>query len=390
MELSGSLGDLGALLPLSMGLVMINGLDPIGMFASVGLLYVLGGIYYGVPIAVQPMKVVSAYAIATAATPAQIAASGWLLAGMLLLLGVSGLVDRVAKAIPTCVIRGVQLSTGVLLMAKGASFIAGTSAYQQVQGAGEPFLAVQSFGPVSVGAVIGIVLGAATLLLLGNRRFPAGLVVVLAGAFCGLLLGGASGLSDVQPGFFLPHMLPFGLPAWPDFSWALLALALPQIPMTLGNAVIANRDLSHEYFGRRSHRVTGRALCVSMGLANMFAAFIGGMPLCHGAGGLAAHYRFGARTAGSNLIIGGIFLVLALGLGEGIIPVLHVLPLSALGVLLIFAGIQLGLAVMDLQQRGGMFVALGMCGIALGLNLAWAFVAGLVVAFLLRSGKVEV
>jgi len=67
-----------------------------------------------------------------------------------------------------------------------------------------------------------------------------------------------------------------------------------------------------------------------------------------------------------------------------------VLPLSALGVLLIFAGIQLGLAVMDLQQRGGMFVALGMCGIALGLNLAWAFVAGLVVAFLLRSGKVEV
>ncbi|KAB1443098.1 putative sulfate/molybdate transporter [Pseudodesulfovibrio senegalensis] len=390
MELAGSLGDLGTLLPLAMGLIMVNGLDPVGLFVSVGLLYILGGLYYRVPIAVQPMKVISAYAIATAATPAQISASGWLLAGMLLFLGVSGLVDRVSRLIPVCVVRGVQLSTGVLLMSKGASFIAGTSAYQQAQGAPEPFLSVQFLGPVPVGALIGAVLGVAALLLLNSRRFPAGLVVVVAGFGCGLLLGGASGLGGVHAGFFLPEILPFGLPSGVDFTWALLALALPQIPMTLGNAVIANRDLSHEYFGGQSRRVTDRALCVSMGLANMLAALLGGMPLCHGAGGLAAHYRFGARTAGSNLLIGGGFLVLALGLGAGALLVLRLIPLAALGVLLVFAGVQLGLAIMDLRKRSDMFVTLAMCGIALGLNLAWAFGAGLGLALVLRKGTVRV
>lgn len=390
MELAGSLGDLGTLLPLAMGLIMVNGLEPVGLFVSVGLLYVLGGLYYRVPIAVQPMKVISAYAIATAATPAQISASGWLLAGMLLFLGLSGLVDRVSRIIPLCVVRGVQLSTGVLLMAKGAAFVAGTSAYQRAQGAGEPFLAVQSFGPVPTGVVIGAVLGGAALLLLNNRRFPAGLVVVVAGFGCGLLLGGLSGLGGVRPGFYLPEILPFGLPSGVDFTWALLALALPQIPMTLGNAVIANRDLSHEYFGGQGRRVTDRALCVSMGLANIAAALTGGMPLCHGAGGLAAHYRFGARTAGSNLIIGGAFLALALGLGGGALLVLRLIPLAALGVLLVFAGIQLGLAVMDVRKRGDMFVVLAMCGIALGLNLAWAFGVGICLALLLRGGRVEV
>ncbi|WP_147820648.1 putative sulfate/molybdate transporter [Salidesulfovibrio onnuriiensis] len=390
MELAGSLGDLGTLLPLAIGMVMVNGLDPVGLFVSVGLLYLLGGLYYHVPIAVQPMKVVAAYSIATAATQAQITASGLLLAAMLLFLGVTGLVNAVSRRIPKAVVRGVQLSTGALLMGKGAGFIAGTSGFQVEAGLAEPYLSIQSLGPVPVGVLIGMVLSAAALLLLDNKRFPAALVVVVAGAVSGLLLGACSGLAAISPGLYLPEILPFGFPSGIDFTWALLALALPQIPMTLGNAVIANRDLSFEYFGDQSRRVTDRALCISMGLANVLAALLGGMPLCHGAGGLAAHYRFGARTGGSNLIIGGLFLLLALLLGAGIIHVLRVMPLAALGVLLIFAGVQLGLTILDLKSRDELFVTLCMVGVTLGTNLAWAFGAGLFLAFVLKRGNVKV
>ncbi len=390
MELAGSMGDLGALLPLAIGMVMVNGLDPVGLFVSVGLLYVAGGLYFHVPIAVQPMKVVSAYAIATAATQTQITASGLLLAAMLLFFGITGLVDVISRAIPKAVIRGVQLSTGSLLMGKGMGFITGTSAFQAAEGAAEPYLAIQALGPVPVGILIGVILSAATLLLLNNEKYPAALVVVAAGAASGLLLGAYSGLTNISPGLHLPDFLPFGFPAGIDFTWAFLALALPQIPMTLGNAVIANRDLSFEYFGDESRRVTDRALCICMGLANIVAALLGGMPICHGAGGLAAHYRFGARTGGSNLIIGSIFLMLAFVCGSGIVYVMHVMPLAALGVLLIFAGVQLGLAIMDLREREELFVALCMVGVTLGANLAWAFGVGLFLAYVIRRGRVSV
>lgn len=390
MELAGSLGDLGTLLPFALGMVMVNGLEPVGVFFSVGLLYIAGGLYFRVPIAVQPMKVVAAYSIATAASPAQISASGWLLALVLLFLGATGLVQKVSRFIPFPVIRGVQLSTGVLLMSKGAAFIAGTSEYQVSRGAAEPFLSIQSLGLMPVGVLIGLVIGVAALLLLGSRKLPAGLVVVVAGAVAGILFGAGRGLGGVEPGLYLPHFLPFGLPSGIDFTWALIALVLPQIPMTLGNAVVANRDLSLEYFGDESRRVTDRALCISMGIANAFAVLLGGMPLCHGAGGLAAHYRFGARTGGSNLIIGGLFMVLAVFLGAGILHVLHLLPLAALGVLLIFAGVQLGLSILDLRERTGLFVALTMVGITLGTNLAWAFGAGIFIAFVIHKAKVDV
>ncbi|WP_018124943.1 putative sulfate/molybdate transporter [Desulfovibrio oxyclinae] len=386
VEFAGSLGDLGTLLPLAMGMIMVNGLDPVGLFVTVGLLYVLGGSYYRVPIAVQPMKVISAYAIVTAASQAQIMASGWLMAACLLFLGLTGLVDNVARMIPKPVIRGVQLSTGILLMSKGAGFIAGTSPFQQGQGMAEPFLAFQMVGPVPVGIIIGALLGAAALLLLDNKRYPAGLVVVAAGALCGLLLGAASGLGKLSTGFNPPPLLPFGFPSGADFTLALFTLVLPQLPMTVGNAVIANRDLSLEYFGENSRRVTDRALCVTMGIANAVGALLGGMPLCHGAGGLAAHYRFGARTGGSNIIIGAIFLALAILFGAGILNILHLLPMAALGVLLIFAGAQLGLTILDMRQRDELFVILVMVGVALAFNLAWAFGVGLLVAWVLRRG----
>lgn len=390
LEVAGSLGDLGTLLPLSVAMIMVNGLNPTGLFLCVGLMYVLGGLYFRVPIAVQPMKVVAAYSIAIAATAAQISAAGLMIGIFLLIIGLSGIMGVAARFIPKPVVRGVQLSTGVLLMSKGVAFIAGTSQFQAESGLGEPYLSLQSLGALPIGLLLGVACAAVTLLLLGNKRFPAAIAVVGAGLLTGLFLGTHEGFSTLEFGPYLPEVLPFGLPSGQDLGFAVLAFVLPQMPMTLGNAVIATRDLSGEYFGEKSSRVTDKALCVSMGLANLAATLFGGMPLCHGAGGLAAHYRFGARTSGSNMIVGGLFLALALLFGPYALALVRLMPLSVLGVLLVFAGGQLAMTIIDLRERKELFVTLTMAGVALAANLAWAFAVGLALSLLLKSKRVVI
>ena len=390
LEFAGSLGDLGTLLPLAIGMIMINGLNPSGLFLAVGIFYILSGLYYGITVPVQPMKVIGAYAIAMGLSASQVAASGALIGLFLLIIGGTGAVTFIGKYTPKAVVRGVQLSTGILLVTQGVKFMVGTSKFQVLREAAEPYLSLQSLGPVPIGIVIGIVGGVLTLLLLDNKRFPAGLLIVLGGLFMGLILGTHEGFDRLRLGLYIPKILPFGVPSSIDFSFALLVLVLPQIPMTLGNAVIANADLSREYFEADSKRVTYRALCMSQGLANLLSFLVGGMPMCHGAGGLAAHYRFGARTAGSNIMIGGIFVILALFLGTHSLAVVYLLPMSVLGVLLIFAGSQLALTIIDLKDRKGLFVALVMLGITLATNLAVGFLVGIALAYALKSERLTV
>ncbi len=390
LELAGSLGDLGTLLPIAIGMILINGLHPSGLFFVVGLFFILSGFYYGVTVPVQPMKVIGAYSIATAMTAGQIQASGFLIGLFLLVLGLTGAITFIGKYIPKPVVRGVQLSTGTLLMAQGVRFIMGTSRFQSLRHAAEPFLTIQSLGPIPLGILIGVAGSVVTLVLLENRRFPAGLLIVLAGFGLGAAFGTHEGFGDLRIGFNLPGILPFGIPGGADFTFALLALVLPQIPMTLGNAVVAYADLSKEYFGEESRRVTYRASCISMGLANLLSALLGGMPLCHGAGGLAAHYRFGARTVGSNVMIGLLFLALAILFGTHALAIVYLIPMSILGVLLLFAGSQLALTVSDIRERKDLFVVLVMLGITLASNLAAGFIVGIGVAYVLRSDRLNV
>jgi len=390
MEFAGSLGDLGTLLPLAIGMIMVNGLDPSGLFMSVGLFYIFTGLYFGITTPVQPMKVIGAYAIATAMTPHQIMASGMLMGACLLFIGATGAVTLIGKYIPKATVRGVQLSTGTLLMAEGVKFMLGKTRLQELHQMAEPYLAVQQVGPVPVGLIIGVVGALLTLLLLENRKTPAGLVIVGVGVLIGLLAGTREGLGEVRLGFYLPPILPLGFPGGADFNFALLALVIPQMPMTLGNAVIADMDLSINYFGDAARRVTGRALCVSMALGNFFSAMLGGMPLCHGAGGLAAHYRFGARSAGSNLMIGAVFILFTLLLGHRILVLFNLIPMAILGVLLLFAGSQLALTILDVRERKDLFVVVAILGITLAANLAAGFLAGIVLAYLLKYDKATV
>ncbi|MBC2735562.1 MAG: sulfate permease [Desulfobacteraceae bacterium] len=390
MEVAGSLGDLGTLLPMLIGMILINGMDPIGLLVVIGLYYVASGLYFGVTVPVQPMKVIGAYAIATGLPAQQIFASGIWMAGLLFLIGVTGLIDVIGRAVPKAVIRGVQLSTGTLLMAEGTRFILGRSKFQLMGGAAEPYLDLQRIGGIPIGILLGILAGGIVMRFMNDRRFPAGLLVVVGGAVVGLLLGTHEGLAELELGIHLPRWLPFGWPAYADWMTALFVLALPQLPMTVGNAVVADADLSKEYFGQRSHRVTYRALTISMAIANLASAVLGGMPLCHGAGGLAAHYRFGARTAGSNLFIGAVFILLGLLLGFHALAVIYLLPMAILGVMLLFAGSQLALTVIDLNARKDLFVAFMILGITLAANLAVGFVIGTALAYALKSDRLDI
>ena len=389
-EIAGALGDLGTLLPLGIGLVIINGLDPTALLLTVGLYYILSGLYFRTTMPVQPMKVISAYAIASAATPIQITAAGMLAGLCLLFLAGTGAIRAIGRLVARPVVRGVQLTTGMLLIVQGVRFMLGESALQQAQGSAEPFLLVSAIGPIPIGIVLGIVSVLVILLLLENRVAPAALVVVVGGAAAGLALGAGRALEGFQPGLHLPSLLPFGWPAAADLAVAIFALTLPQLPMTLGNAVIAQADLSHEYFGKAARRITLRSLTTSMGLANVVCALMGGMPLCHGAGGLAAHYRFGARSTAANLIIGTLILVTGLLVGDQATRIFGVLPLSMLGALLVFAGLQLGLMILDVKERRDLFVVIAILGVALATNLAIGFIAGILLSFALRSTRLKV
>jgi len=380
MELAGSLGDLGTLLPLAVGMIVLCDLQATAVFFLAGLFYILAGGYFGVPTAVQPMKTIGAYAIAAGLSAQQITSAGLWMGVILLLLGLTGLIEIIRKYTPKSTVRGVQLGLGVVLLSKGLKLIIDE----------DPSLAVQSVGPVDLGLIIGVAGLVLTFLLLDNKKIPAALVIVALGIIAGLIFGRPMDTSDFHWGLHLPDPLPYGWPDWEVLLWVLPMVVLPQLPMTIGNAILSNTDVSHEYFSDAAHRVTNRAVTLSQGLANIVVFFFGGMPMCHGAGGLAAHYRFGARTAGSNIIIGAVFVILALLFGEGIVPVLRVMPLAILGVLLTFAGLQLALMIQDLTDRRDFFVVLLMLGLTLVFNLAVAFLTGIAVAYLLKAKWIKI
>jgi SulP family sulfate permease len=274
----------------------------------------------------------------------------------------------------------VQLAVGVVLLIKGLKLIIEP----------DPNLAIQAIGPVSMSIILGTGGLILTFLLLDNKRLPAALVLIVLGIILGIFIGKPIDAASLNWSIHLPEPLPYGWPSVDDLIWVLPVLVLPQIPMTIGNAIISNTDITHEYFGDQAKRATYRSIANSQGLADIASFFLGGIPMCHGAGGLAAHYRFGARTAGSNLIIGGIFVLLALVFGENTVAILKLLPFSLLGVLLVFAGLQLALMIQDLQDRKDLFVALLMLGIALATNLGVAFIVGIAVAYAFKRGKLTV
>jgi len=383
VELAGAFGDLGTLLPIVVGMILINKLSPSTVLLAFGLFYIATGYYYRLPVPVQPLKAVGAIAIAYPAliTEPVIGASGIIFGALLLLFALTGIVDKLAKLFTQPVVRGIQLSLGLVFLKKGIELIVSPQVFLN----GLP----GRFAEYHINLIIGIVVFALVLGLLDNKKFPAALVALAAGIISGFALGGfnAEALS------IGPTRMQMIFPSLQDFWTAFIMLILPQIPLTIGNACVGTADTCCTLFPQSSSLSKSKAgkFALTMGIANFPAGFFGAVPMCHGTGGLAAHYRFGARTGGAPVMIGAILVVMALAFGEFGFALLAMIPNSVLGVLLVFAGLELCPLVRSLKGNEEYFVALLITGIALAVpNMAWAFGIGIAVDLFIRRMKIRI
>ena len=380
IEFAGSLGDLGTLIPLSVALMVITGLSVTSVLLAVGLFYIITGLYYKLPIPVQPLKVVSAIAIAYPAkiTLPIMAATGMAFGFVLLLLALTGLIDWLARFFTKPIVRGIQLGLGLILMHKGIGFITEQTLFMQQSGETVSLLGF------SLNTIIGTIAVFITLLLLSSKRFPAALVIVTAGIGIGIFFGALQNVS-LSLG---PTPVTLYRPTIDDFMNATMLLVIPQIPLTLGNAVMGTADTCFSLFGRgeATKKATYRAFATSMGVTNIVTGLIAGMPMCHGAGGLAAHYRFGAR----NIMIGSVFLIIALVFGKIGISLLTSIPYAILGVLLLFAGLELALLIRDVTDKNDLFITILIAGIGFATtNMSIAFFLGILVMYLIKLRKIN-
>ncbi|MFQ6105905.1 MAG: putative sulfate/molybdate transporter, partial [Candidatus Hydrothermarchaeaceae archaeon] len=249
VEFAGSLGDLGTLVPLSVALIAINGLNATAVFLMVGLFYIVAGAYYKLPIPVQPLKVVAAIAIASKLDAATIAASGYLMGIVLIFIGVTGIVDTLARFFTKPIVRGIQLGLGLILINKAVAFIEKDELFIN----GTP----SYLGAVSVNTLVGVIGALIVLVLLTSRRLPAAIAVLVFGLAVGILTGALSGV-NFSPGYEPLHLM---MPNSAILLNALVLLVIPQIPLTIGNAVMGTCDAANTLFGRtKASKSTVRAL----------------------------------------------------------------------------------------------------------------------------------
>ena len=367
-EIAGSLGDLGTFLPLLVGMSAQNGLNFGAALFFAGFFNVVTGLTFTIPMAVQPMKAIAAVALTEGLTAAQIVAAGATVSLVILALGLTGLIDALNRFIPKSVVRGLQLALGLSLLMKALQMVAGTRVW----------IAPDSYLTGAAAAVL-------VLRLFFSRRIPAALVLFLAGL--GLALWARPDvLSAIGLGFSLPRWTP---PAWEDFVSSFPKAALPQIPLTTLNSVIAVCALSVDLFPDRP--ATPRKVSVSVGWMNLLGAWFGAMPMCHGAGGLAGQHRFGARTNGSILLLGVAKMLVAVLFGASLMALCQAFPASILGVMLAFSGLELALVARDQTARADAFTMILTAGACLGLNnIALGFGIGLALSWGLRLGSFRV
>jgi len=360
-EIAGSLGDLGTFLPLLVGMSARNGLDFGSSLFFAGIFNVATGFLFALPMAVQPMKAIAAVALVQGLSAAEIVAAGATVSAVVLVLGIFGLVDVLIRVIPRSVIRGLQLAIGLSLCIQGLQMVEGTGTW---------------LGPDSY--LTGLLCAALVLALLFSRIVPAALALFAAGIAIAVWKDpGVLGSMEIR--LSLPSWSP---PAWGDFASSFAGAALPQIPLTTLNSVIAVAALTLDLFPDRP--ASARKITVSVGLMNLCGLWFGAMPMCHGAGGLAAQYRFGARTNGSILFLGAAKAIVAILFGSSLMALCAAFPASVLGVMLVFTGIELGAVARDQTRWGDAFVTILTAGACIGLNVVLGFTMGMAVGWFFK------
>lgn len=368
MEWAGAFGDLGTMIPFVVAYIGLVGMDPLGVLFAFGVTLIVCGLYYRTPMPVQPMKAAGAVAATQAAqtaviTPAAVIGAGLATGIIWLLLGMTGTARRVAAQIPRFVVVGIVLGLGMAFMIEGIEMMA------------------TSWLVAGIGLT-------GTVLLLTNRKVPAMFLLLVFGAACSLVqdpslwnkLGGIA-FEFRAPRFALAEI------TWREFLLGTVFLALPQLPLTLGNAIIATREENNRLFADRP--VNDSQLANSTGMLNVFGSAVGGIPMCHGAGGMAGHVAFGARTGGATVILGALLLVFALFLSGSVQTLLEIFPRALLGVILFLTGAQLALGSCDFSRdKNERFLTLLTAAFCIW-NVGIGFLVGMIGHFMNKRGLLK-
>ncbi len=362
-ELAGAFGDIGTDLPLIIGMILAAGLDSASVLVMFGLMQVFTALVYGIPMAVQPLKAVAVIVITQQIAPELLYGGGLAIGVAMLLLTVSGGIDWLARVVPRAVVRGLQLGLGLQLA------LLALRDYVQRDGARGYVLAAAAFVIV--------------IALLGNRRFPPALFVIGLGIVYAIAFNLDPAQIAAGTGFSLPTVHRLSLS---DIVSGFVLLAIPQIPLSLGNSVLATRQIAEDLFPER--RINVRKLGLTYAAMNLVNPWLGGAPTCHGSEGLAGHYTFGARTGGSLVIYGSIYLAIGLFFAGVFQQTVQVFPLPMLGVLLLFEGLALMLLVRgEAVGRWEFFVVLivGLIAVGLPYGYAIALVVGTALYYFFRA-----
>ena len=368
-EWAGAFGDLGTLIPFVAAYVSILKMDANGLLVAFGVALIAVGSIYRTPFPVQPMKAIGAAAVSQATLAAGLSAAivvgAALTTGLLwIALAVSGLGRRAANWVPRSALLGVVMGLGFSFMLEGIRMMSASS---------------------WVAALLLVL----TLALLGRPRVPAMLVLLAIGVAMALIKEPdlMRQLGALKPEFRIPA-LAWGSLSMNDLWTGLILLSLPQLPLTFGNAYLAITEENNRLFPDRP--VSERSVAISTGLMNLASSAIGGIPMCHGAGGMAGHVQFGARTGGSSIILGSVLLGAGLFLSSSIGTIFRMFPQSVLGVILFLAGLQLALGSRDTgTEKADRFVVLATAALAIW-NVGVAVLFGILVHHAARRGWLRI
>jgi len=352
-ELAGSMGDFGTLFPLAIGYIAVCGLNPAGFLVMMGLANIVTGLVYRLPMPIEPMKVLAVVAIAQHWTPSMIYASGFAMGVVWIFLAISGIIGWISRVTPNSVVRGIQITLGILL-------------------------AVEALKMISNGWLLGAAAVVIVLIFRQNRYTPAAIILLALGMAIMFFKGQFDQISI--PSLRLPTLTTFSIKE----VWQSLVLAgFAQIPLTITNAVIATAALIKTYWPDKP--VSEKQLSWNQGIMNVILPFFGGMPTCHGAGGLAGQYYFGARTGGANIIEGLIEICLGLFLASSVVSLFAFFPTAIIGAMMFLVGIELAKFASNLRVKEDIIPMATTVMISLVTNMACGFLAGLLVYYLIRA-----
>lgn len=353
-EFAGAFGDIGTDFPLIVAMILAANLHAPSVLIVYGLMQILTGLTYKIPMPVQPLKAMATLVIAQKIAGPVLLGAGLSIGVVMLFLSLTGLLDKLTKLVPKAVIRGLQLGLGISLC---------SLACKEYIAADKLWGYVLAFGAFLI-----------VIFFIDNKKLPASILVIGLGFLYAFIVNVDFQALFQAVGISFPRTT---VPTVEDVSKGFVLLALPQIPLSLGNSIMATKQVTSDLFPERTD-LTVKKIGITYSLMNLIVPFVGGVPVCHGAGGMIGHYTFGGRTGGSVIIYGLLYIGIGVFFGNSFEEVIKVFPLPILGVILLIEGISLMLLVKDtVQDKKGFVIAILVGALAFG--LPYGFMVSMIV-----------